>query len=272
MKCNVVLPSSMIDLVKQEEELWKEEVSKKAKKRKKDLKKIKKIVDEVQGSAPELLQESDSRVMEDSQIEEVALCPERDAESVAALLKMSKVVDKSQGGKPKKKASSSHLKVVEDSQASALKRKVSLAEVEESKKAKKVKKVLKKREKKANEEQGGVSIKYDVEVPELLQESDSRVMKNLESEEVAFCPERDAESVAALSKVAKVVDNSQGGKPKKKASLSYLGSAAIKCDVEVHELLQNSEDHNVVKSQGYTESIGLMLCNRTGEIKQKGRF
>ncbi|KAI3852609.1 hypothetical protein MKX03_025707 [Papaver bracteatum] len=364
--------ASSSDLVKQEEELWKEELLKKPKKRKKDLKKIMKKVDEVKGSAPELLQESNSRVMKVSQSEDVAFCPERDAESVVALPKVAKV-DKSQGGKHKKKASSSNLveqeeelkkieetkkakklkkvskkakkkvedvhasvakkeekdkseevvfavpiiekiledshssvlkrklvldtmeetkkvkrakkllkkskkkvveeqcsaakkkehdkskeedkvaavsmveKVLEESQASALKSKVSLDEVEESKKAKKVKKLLKKREKNANEVQGGAAIKYDAEVPELLQcsrptkeeelwkeevskkakkskkdlkkikkiveevpgsapqllqESDSRVTKDSQSEEVAFCPDRDAESVAALSKVA----------------------------------------------------------------------
>ncbi|RZC75737.1 hypothetical protein C5167_002006 [Papaver somniferum] len=334
--------ASSSDLVKQEEEL--EEVSKKAKKRKKDLKKIKKKVDEVQGSALELLQESGSRAMKNSQIEEVAFCPERDAESVAALLKMSKVVDKSQGGKPKKKASSSHLveqeeelkkieetkkakklkkvskkakkkvedvhasvakkeeedkseeivfavpiiekiledshstvlkrklvldtveetkkvkrakkllktskkkvveeqcsaakkeehdkskeedevaavsmveKVLEDSQASALKSKVSLDEVEESKKAIKVKKLLKKREKNAHEVQGGAAIKYDAEVPELL----LAFHGCLTNEEVTFCPERATESVAGLLKVEKVVVESQAGKPNKKASSSHI--------------------------------------------------
>ncbi|KAI3876094.1 hypothetical protein MKW92_016409, partial [Papaver armeniacum] len=336
------------DLVKQEEELWKEEVSKKAKKRKKDLNKIKKKVDELQGSAPELLQESDSRVIKDSQSEEVAFCPERDAESVAALPKVAKVVDKSQGGKPKKKPSSINLveqeeelkkieetkkakklkkvskkaekkvedvhasvakkeeedkseevvvavpiiekiledshssvlkrklvldtleetktvkrakkllkkskkkvveeqcsaakkeehdkskeedevaavsmveKVLEDSQASALQSKVSLDEVVELKKAKKIKNLLKKRERKANEVHGGAAIKYDVEVPELLQASNRPFTEDSQNEEVTFCSERATESVAGLLKVAKVVVKSQAGKPNKKASSSDL--------------------------------------------------
>ncbi|KAI3850119.1 hypothetical protein MKW92_036038, partial [Papaver armeniacum] len=354
------------DLVKQEEELWKEEVSKKAKKRKKDLNKIKKKVDELQGSAlsccryvivhylvflysvSDIKCESDSRVIKDSQSEEVAFCPERDAESVAALPKVAKVVDKSQGGKPKKKPSSINLveqeeelkkieetkkakklkkvskkaekkvedvhasvakkeeedkseevvvavpiiekiledshssvlkrklvldtleetktvkrakkllkkskkkvveeqcsaakkeehdkskeedevaavsmveKVLEDSQASALQSKVSLDEVVELKKAKKIKNLLKKRERKANEVHGGAAIKYDVEVPELLQASNRPFTEDSQNEEVTFCSERATESVAGLLKVAKVVVKSQAGKPNKKASSSDL--------------------------------------------------
>ncbi|KAI3953076.1 hypothetical protein MKW98_020271, partial [Papaver atlanticum] len=351
-----VLEDSQASVLECKVSLDEVDESKKAKKIKKASKKQEQKANEVQGSAaikydvevPQLLQESDSRFMKDSQSEEVVFCPERNAESVAALLKVAKVVDKSQGGKPKKKASSSHLveqeeelkkieetkkakklkklskkakkkvedvhgsvakqaeedkseevvvavpitekiledshsnllkrklildtveetkkvkrakkllkkskkkvveeqcsaakkeehdkckeedevavvsmdlKVLEDSQASALKSKVSLDEVEESKKAEKVKKVLKKREKKANEEQGGATIKYDVEVPELLQASNRPFTEDSQNEEVTFCPERATECVAGLLKVAKMVVKSQAGKPNKKASSSDL--------------------------------------------------
>ncbi|KAI3891332.1 hypothetical protein MKX03_008283 [Papaver bracteatum] len=303
------LEDSESSVPKREVGIHKVEVSEKAKGPKEAFKKkLKKKLADVPDSGaikyvaedPGPLQESDSRVMEDSQSEEAAVCPERDADSVAALPKVGKVVDKSQDGKPKKKASSSVLveqkeelkemeetkkskklkkvlikakkevedvqeqcsgvkkeenenskeqdkffavsiveKVLEDSEATLLDCKVSLDEVDESKKAKKIKKASKKQEHKANEVQGSAAIKYDVELPELLQESDSRVTKDSQSEEVVFCPERNAECVAALLKVAKVADKSQCGKPKKKASSSHL--------VEQEEELKKVEETKKAK-------------------------
>ncbi|KAI3841138.1 hypothetical protein MKX03_007866 [Papaver bracteatum] len=261
--------------------------------------------------AHELLQVSNRHVMEDLQSEEVTFSPKSPIKGVAAPPKVAKVVDKSQTGNPKMKASQSdHMEqgeelkkeeetkkaakpkqisryakkdkgghsiefdegekdkvegeeelaavpivwnVLEGSQISGLKRKVALDKEEDLKKVKWPKKVLikskktvedllgsgkKEEEDKKEQEIAAVSkvvqskkpnrpkknfvIKYDVEVPELLQASNRRVMEDSQSEKVTFCPDRATESVAALPKVAKVVGKRQAGKPKKKASSSDL--------------------------------------------------
>ncbi|KAI3850117.1 hypothetical protein MKW92_036036 [Papaver armeniacum] len=241
--------SSSSHLVEQEEELKKIEEMKKAKKLKKVSRKAKKKVEDVHGSVAKQAEEYPSeevvvavpiteKILEDSHSSvlkrKLVLDTVEETKKVKRakkLLKKSKkkVVEEQCSAAKKEEHDKSKEedevdvvsmveKVLEDSQASALKRKVSL----ESKKAKEVKKALKKREKKANEEQGGAAIKYDVEVPELLQASNRPFTEDSQNEEVTFCPEKATESVAGILKVAKVVVKCQAGKPNKKASSSDI--------------------------------------------------
>ncbi|XP_026447264.1 claspin-like [Papaver somniferum] len=312
---------------------------------------LRKFVMSYKVEAPELLQiynqASITCVTEGSQSEEGTNCPERAIESVAALPKVAKLVDKNDAGKPKKKASSRDLvepeeeldkekesmksrkprkilkkpekkvdkvqggaaeekgghhnidfdeeekdkskeeeetvvvrvvgKVLDGSLAIGLKRKVALDKEVYPKKAKKPKKVLKKSKKRVEEVQGDTAKKEeedkskeegetvvvpmleelknakrhkkkfvnkdDVETPELLQvynqASITCVMEDSQSEEVTKCPERAIESVAALPKVAKLVDESGAGKPKKKASSRDL--------VEPEEELDKEEESKAAK-------------------------
>ncbi|KAI3838406.1 hypothetical protein MKX03_000650, partial [Papaver bracteatum] len=291
-----VLENSEASVLKSKVSLDEMVESKKAKKIMKVLKMPKKKDKEMQGSAaikydvqvPELLQVSNRPVTEDSQNEEVAFCSESVTESIAALPEVANVVDQSE---PKSKKNVEEVvqdsaakkeeqdkskeedvvaavsmveKVLEYSQASVLKSKVSLDEVDESKKAKKIKKVLiKPKKKKAKEIQGTAAVKYNLEVPELLQESTSPVMEDSHNEEVTFSPESVTQSIAALPKVANVVDKSEVAEPKKKALLSDLFEQETKLEEESKEpkmpkkiLIKSKENVEVVQGNAAKNEEG----------------
>ncbi|KAI3919424.1 hypothetical protein MKW92_012360 [Papaver armeniacum] len=138
-------------------------------------------------------------------------------------------------------------KVLEVTQSSVLKRKIGLDKEEESKKSKRSKKVLKKSSKKVEGVQSSAAKKYDVEVPELLQASSIRpVTEDSQNEGVTFCPERATESVAALPKVAKVVNKSEVGELKKNASSSDLVHQKEKLEEE-EELKKAKRPKKILK-------------------------
>ncbi|KAI3919422.1 hypothetical protein MKW92_012358, partial [Papaver armeniacum] len=159
-------------------------------------------------------------------------------------------------------------KVLDNSQASMLKSKVSLDEVEEPKKA--VKKVLKKpKKKKAKEIQGTAAIKYGVEVPELWQASNRPVMEDSQDEEGTFCPESVTESIAALPKVANVVDQSKVGEPKKKASLSDLVEQEKKLEDEEESKKTKTPKKIMIKSKKNVEVVQDSAAKKEDEKKSK---
>ncbi|KAI3953068.1 hypothetical protein MKW98_020263 [Papaver atlanticum] len=250
-----VLEVTQSSVLKRKIGLDKEEELKKAKRFKKVLKKSSKKVEEVQSSAAKKGEEDKSneeeeiddalvleKVVQDSQasVIEWKVASHKVEESKKAKgpkkvlnKKLKKTVEAVQGGgkkegedKAKEEEEISAVsvvgKVLEVTQSSVLKRKIGLDKEEELKKSKRFKKVLKKSSKKAEEVQSSAAKKYDVEVPELLQASIRPVTEDSQNEEVTFCPERATESVAALPKVAKVVNKSEVGEPTKKASSSDL--------------------------------------------------
>ncbi|XP_026444694.1 uncharacterized protein LOC113345045 [Papaver somniferum] len=250
-----VLEDSQASMLKKKVGSDKVEELKKAKTPMKILKKSKKKVEEVQSSAAKKGEEDKSN--EEGEIDDALVVEKVVQDSQASVLerkvasnkvgelkkpkgprkvlnkKLKKTVEAVHGsgkkqGEDKAKeeeeitAVSTVGKVLEVTQSSVLKRKIGLDKEEESKKSKRFKKVLKKSSKKVEEVQSCATKKHDVEVPELLQASIGPVTEDSQNEEVTLCPERATESVAALPKVAKVVNKSEVGEPKKKASSSDL--------------------------------------------------
>ncbi|KAI3926435.1 hypothetical protein MKX01_032623 [Papaver californicum] len=271
--------ASLNDLVHQEEKLEIKEDSKKAKKPKKVLKKSKKKVEELHSSAAR--KEEEDKSMVEEQIVDVPMVEKLSKHSHTSMLKRKLVLDTVEEPKkakrPMKLLKTSRKKVegeqrrcakkeehdkskedediavvptvenvLKDSQATVLMKKVALDELEESKKAKKIKKVLKKPKKKVEKVQGSAAIKYDVEAPELLQASNRPVTEDSQNEEVTFCQERATESVAALSKVANVVDKSEVGEPKKNDSSNDLVHQEEKFEIE-EELKKAKKPKKVLK-------------------------
>ncbi|XP_026388507.1 calponin homology domain-containing protein DDB_G0272472-like [Papaver somniferum] len=212
----------------------KRKVLKKVTKPKKVLKKSKKKIEEVQGSAAkkeekdtskeeeestalpmvgkvledspkknlvtnfgvealELLQVSNRHTMEDSQREEVTSSPKSPTKTAPP--KVAKMADKSQTGKPKKKASSSDLMEQDEE----------LKKEEEAKKATKPKKFLRKAKKKLEEVQGGAK-------------KDKGAYSNIEFKEGEDKFEEE-EEIATVPIVGNVLEGSQINVLKRKVAL-----------------------------------------------------
>ncbi|RZC75728.1 hypothetical protein C5167_000099 [Papaver somniferum] len=211
-----------------------------------------------------ILEESDASMLKSKLVLATAEEPKK-AESPKKLLRKSKKKSKEED---EVVAVSMLEKVLDNSQASMLKSKVSLDEVEESKKA--VKKVLKKpKKKKAKEIQGAAAIKYDVEVPDLLQASNRPVMEDSQDEEGTFCPESVTESIAALPKVANVVDQSKVGEPKKKASSSDLVEQEKKLEDEEESMKTKTSKKIMIKSKKNVEVVQDSAAKKEDEKMSK---
>ncbi|XP_026449316.1 eukaryotic translation initiation factor 5B-like [Papaver somniferum] len=154
----------------------------------------KKLVIKHDAETPELLQASNMRAKEDSQSEEVTLYPERATESVVALPKVTKVVDKSEAGKHKKKASSRDLVEQEEE----------LEKEEESRTSKNPTKILKRSKKKVTEVQGGAAIK------------EKRCHPNTEFDEEEKDNFEDEKEIVAVPMAGKVSEGTQVSPIKKK--------------------------------------------------------
>ncbi|KAI3951293.1 hypothetical protein MKW92_037790 [Papaver armeniacum] len=157
----------------------------------------KKLVIKHDAETPELLQASNMRAKEDSQSEEVTLCPERATESIVALPKVKKVVDKSEAGKHKKKASSRDLVEQEEE----------LEKGEESRTSKNPTKILKRSKKKVEEVQGGAAIK------------EKSCHPNTEFDEEEKNKFEDEKEIIAVPMAGKVSEGTQVSPIKKKVAL-----------------------------------------------------
>ncbi|KAI3944249.1 hypothetical protein MKW98_016479, partial [Papaver atlanticum] len=157
----------------------------------------KKLVIKYDVETAELLQASNMRAKEDSQSEEVTLCPERATESVVALPKVTKVVDKSEAGKHKKKTSSRDLVEQEEE----------LEKEEESRTSKNPTKILKRSKKKVEEVQGGAAIK------------EKRCHPNTEFDEEEKDKFEDEKEIVAVPMAGKVSEGTQVSPMKKKVAL-----------------------------------------------------
>ncbi|KAI3878313.1 hypothetical protein MKX03_021773 [Papaver bracteatum] len=288
-----VLEGSQVSALKRKITLDTGEDFKKIKKPKKVLKTCKKKSEEVLGDAGKNEEEDKSK--EEKEIVVIPMDENASEDSQASLLMRKVVLDKAQEShkvKKPKKVPKKAKKKIEELQGSAKK--------EEMDKGKEVKEIadIPLVKNLFEDSQGSVPIKVasvtveeskiakrpkkkflnkdDVETPELLQASNIRAKEDSQIEEVTMCQERATESVVALPKVTKVVDKSEAGKHKKKASSRDL--------VEQEEELEKEEESRTSKNptnilkrskkkveevQGAVKLIG-KLQDRTVVLK-KGR-